>query len=556
VLEQLIEQACNLYDWIALLWAASGEAPGKERLANVNYRRALLPISECKSLFWTRVNWIGKFITYLCRDNGHRNILAWNDYWGLEPATGATALTNPPPPGQTFSRYSYAFAKLYQQIDQTSRQYSPYPGVLGVIGTAQLQMWGDTVPGAYQVLRGSGYSFDWSAVQQNAATMHALLTALYGYSKDPDFYTLGIYHANSWDLYNGLYNLTNNYSNGFTLPPSKIFVNEWATSSALGPTGIPYWAYTTDAEQYNGWPIYGDNQDPTMTAADQVGWVQNTLCAFNQIGIQKAAHWALYDPYTLFSTPPWSYVGQGLAWTYWGLAYEEASLGNKPAWSVVQQYYQYGTLSCPSGGTVYNASPLLSFTPLTSYYTINQPVRLTWTASDVSSISVPGASKTIDCYVYAQSPVISSTVAAASCASTDAPYQTYTGNYTITATAIGTNGNPNNQTSASATVQIGLGPNLTAITNQYYSYTIRASDEMILWGQGFSNEKVNAIQCTRSGYSDVWMYDGDGVNLDWESNTQINVNLANRLAPGVWTIQEWNGYSGYSSNSYQVTITQ
>ena len=55
VLEQLIEEACDLYDWIALLWAAFGEAPGKEWLANVNYRRALPLISECKNLFWTRV---------------------------------------------------------------------------------------------------------------------------------------------------------------------------------------------------------------------------------------------------------------------------------------------------------------------------------------------------------------------------------------------------------------------------------------------------------------------------------------------------------------------
>lgn len=42
VLKQLIEQARDLYDWIALLWAAFGEAPGEEWLANVNYRRALL----------------------------------------------------------------------------------------------------------------------------------------------------------------------------------------------------------------------------------------------------------------------------------------------------------------------------------------------------------------------------------------------------------------------------------------------------------------------------------------------------------------------------------
>jgi hypothetical protein len=41
VLKQLIEQARDLYDWIALLWAAFGEFPARNLLANVNYRRAL-----------------------------------------------------------------------------------------------------------------------------------------------------------------------------------------------------------------------------------------------------------------------------------------------------------------------------------------------------------------------------------------------------------------------------------------------------------------------------------------------------------------------------------
>ena len=36
VLEQLIEEARDLYDCVALLWAAFGEAPSKESLANVN----------------------------------------------------------------------------------------------------------------------------------------------------------------------------------------------------------------------------------------------------------------------------------------------------------------------------------------------------------------------------------------------------------------------------------------------------------------------------------------------------------------------------------------
>ncbi len=40
MLEQLIEEARDLYDCVALLWAAFGETPSKEWLANVNYRRA------------------------------------------------------------------------------------------------------------------------------------------------------------------------------------------------------------------------------------------------------------------------------------------------------------------------------------------------------------------------------------------------------------------------------------------------------------------------------------------------------------------------------------
>src|ERR1039458_7856120 len=42
VMEQLIEQASDLYDWIALLWAAFGEASSQELIANDNYRRALI----------------------------------------------------------------------------------------------------------------------------------------------------------------------------------------------------------------------------------------------------------------------------------------------------------------------------------------------------------------------------------------------------------------------------------------------------------------------------------------------------------------------------------
>jgi len=51
MLKQLIEEACDLYDWIALLWAASDEAPAKELLANVDYRRALSLFQSPRTCF-------------------------------------------------------------------------------------------------------------------------------------------------------------------------------------------------------------------------------------------------------------------------------------------------------------------------------------------------------------------------------------------------------------------------------------------------------------------------------------------------------------------------
>jgi len=72
MLKQLIEQARDLYDWIALLWAASGEAPAKDLLANVDYRRAPSSISDCKNLFWTRVSQNGNPSWYPYCDQTNR----------------------------------------------------------------------------------------------------------------------------------------------------------------------------------------------------------------------------------------------------------------------------------------------------------------------------------------------------------------------------------------------------------------------------------------------------------------------------------------------------
>jgi hypothetical protein len=528
----------------------------------VGNQRALGPnpsMSAMDAVWQTYANWMNQFMQYLSGTNRHRNILAWSSYWGLSPVNGATAITTPPPPGQNFSSYSYIFAKLYQAMDTASRLYSQAPGVLGQISTNYYGFGADTSgapSGSTMIARPpSGYNFTPSAIQQMAWTARQLLSQVYGVDsntnpKDPDLYNLGgLYNANSFDLYNGLYELINvNLAppNSIQIPAAKLWASEWATSSSLGPngTGVPNVGYTTNAEEYNGYPSYGDSDTPTTTVSGQQAWIQNTLCATVAAGVQKLAYWALYDPYTLWSTPPWSKVGQDLAWNgYWGLAYEQPTLQYKG--SVLQQYYQNGLLNCPGGtGSVYNATPILSLTPLSPYYTVNQPVRVMWTASDMSAMSSPGAVGTLTCDTNAQ---LSSSVQPASCATTDAPPSSTTGNYTVSVIAVGSNGV--SQTSAQTTVSIGIAPVLDAVTIQTSGSTVY----MVLWGEGFATAG-NTITCIKGG-TIVQFYASDGVGLAYESPTQINVNLASRLSSGTWTVSVSNGYPGTTvSNNVSVTI--
>jgi hypothetical protein len=51
MLEQLIEETRDLYDGSAFLVGAFGEAPAKESLANVHYRRAFLLLTRKQTCF-------------------------------------------------------------------------------------------------------------------------------------------------------------------------------------------------------------------------------------------------------------------------------------------------------------------------------------------------------------------------------------------------------------------------------------------------------------------------------------------------------------------------
>jgi hypothetical protein len=109
--------------------------------------------------------------------------------------------------------------------------------------------------------------------------------------------------------------------------------------------------------------------------------------------------------------------------------------------------------------------------------------------------------------------------------------------------------------SASATVNIGSGPIVNAVTNFDSGSTIYANGGIIVWGNGFSRTGGNSIQLTRPGYGDVWLYAGDGDPNYWDqSHFQINAGLQGRAAPGQWTLYVRNGYSGTPSPGYNLTI--
>ncbi len=478
--------------------------------------------------------WAGKFIHYLNVTNAHANVLMWGLAYAVVPAISD-------PTGS----WSTTWKLAYKKLDDYAKMYSPHPGVLGLIGVnlsmSHLRPDGQPWDGLIYP-RGAGYQWDWQEGQRMAKTMRDLLTSVYGTQKDPDIYMLQLYNPNSFDMQQALISLFyGSTAGGIAVPSNKTFVVEYATSSSLNA-----------APNGNGVPSFGDAQTPTTTVAGQAQWLTNSLCAYISTGIQKYAYWSMYDPYTLWTGSPWYLSGQGLAWNgFWGLSFESESSGDKPAWSVLSSYYSDNSLTCPWPNQA-NATAVVSLTPSSTYYTVAQPIRVTWTATDVASLALNTTHGPSYSCLSTQIGPLSLTDLVGSCGYTDASAFFSTGTQTLTLTGYNISGAPQ---SASQTVTIGLGPIVNAVTDENYASTITADGYVIVWGNGFSLNGGNTIQLTRPGYPDVWLYAGDGHYFWDQSHFQINAKLDGRAAPGQWTLYVRNSYSGTPSNGYVITIT-
>lgn len=448
----------------------------------------------CSAIEQTYTTWTKYFIDHF--EANHNNILAWGLNWGWVP-NGQYPCTN------TMWAQSYNFVK------SEAMAYYPARPAQAMVGVALgLNMVDPSNPNSFPtdvVARGSGYTFNWTwsvsppnyGSQQMAQQMYTVLNNM-----EPDYFFLGGYNPNNGDFNSALYNLINtSTSGGRKVPADKIVFTEFGASSGLTE------ATADRPELPAGWYAYAslpDNQVPITTRAGQNQWVQNAVCAFQAAGISKQAYWNMYDPYTYWSSPSWN--ENNYNWLalqgFWGLVTEDTAT-YKDAWYKLESFYN-NTLSCPSPAA---GSPALSVNLDATYYTVNQPIGFYWTVTDGTSLSLSQGHN--GSYSCVKGVIISSSNLDGDCAYTVASGFTSSGNQTITMTALSNLGAP---VSSGATVEVGDGPIISAITDSNYNSYITTSSIIILWGKGFAIHGGNTIQLHNNTTGlDYWLYEADGM---------------------------------------------
>ncbi len=482
--------------------------------------------------------WAKHFIDMLTP--GRKNVLLWGLAYAVVP------------PEDTTNNWALTWRDAYKKVDEDVKLASPNPWLMGVIGV-NLSM--SLVPNNPIIPRLGSYQWPWQTAQRVVKAMRTLLTGAYGYGKDPDVYMMQLWHPNSTDMQSAVNSLVTapyNPSIAVNPPANKIFVVEFATSSSVKEPGVP----SQDEVKGNDIQSWGDDNTPTLTPTRQDQWLRHTLCGYIAGGVQKFAYWSLYDPYTMWKSPPWRQSGYELTWNgYWGLKYVRESDGDKPSWSTLRNFYLSGSLSCSAP-----RQPANTLKADNAYYTIGQPAGVIWTAADIAGwtiTDIPSNATSYSCdqtgwegnsptgYVYWQPN--------GSCAYAYSTPATITGTRTFTFTAQPVGGaSPTALASASVTI-LGA-PFITTITNSLYSGTISQKDFIVVWGNGFSRFGGNTLQFVRPGYPDVWMWINDGYWFWERSYTQIWAWLGGRLAPGQWTLYVRNGYPSGPSSGFSVYI--
>jgi hypothetical protein len=260
--------------------------------------------------------WAGSFISRL--SSRHRNILAWGALYALEPA--------PDDRPENPNNYSLLWRKLYvllkRKIQAESAGDEPplftflyLPSKGSNISTSDVQV----PPGALQ-----GYALDALVAKRRFASMKRHLSYELGRAAEPDLVYTYLFGPDTAALERSLRELTTGKE---AIPGDRLFVTEYGISS-------PFGAYRRATR------AFGENGSPTTDLEGQAVWLRQCLCALRATGITKTAYWTLFDAAGLWSSPTWSWPDQLVSLNgHWGLAFEDAARGFKPAWEIIRAFH-------------------------------------------------------------------------------------------------------------------------------------------------------------------------------------------------------------------------
>jgi hypothetical protein len=278
--------------------------------------------------------WAGRFISHL--GSRHTNILAWGALYALEPA--------PDDRPENPNNYSLLWRKLYVALKrkiaaETARDPPPLFTFL-YLPSKGTNIWARDVPVAPGPLE--GYVLDAAVAKRRFASMKRHLSYELGRAVEPDLVYTYLFGPDTAALERSLQELTTGKD---AVPADRLFIAEFGISSPFGA-----YARATRA--------FGENGSPTTDLDGQAVWLRQCLCAVRAAGITRSAYWTLYDAAAFWSSPAWSFPDRQVSLNgHWGLAFEDAARGFKPAWKTIRAFHSGQPFACGAARAAIAGAP-------------------------------------------------------------------------------------------------------------------------------------------------------------------------------------------------------
>jgi hypothetical protein len=176
-----------------------------------------------------------------------------------------------------------------------------------------------------------GYELDALIGKRLLASMMRHLSYELGRAAEPDLVYTYLFGPDTAALERSLRELT---TGKYAVPADRVFIAEYGISSPFGASDRATRAF-------------GENGSPTTDLEGQAAWLRQCPCALHVTGITKSAYWTLYDAASLWSSPTWSFSVQQVSLNgHWGLAFEHAARGFKPAWETIRAFHNGQPFPC------------------------------------------------------------------------------------------------------------------------------------------------------------------------------------------------------------------